>query len=98
MNGNAIAAILKVQRTCAAVQMPANAHADDSAYGAGWRCNRGFRETDNRCEKVIVPADAFFVDSNYGRGWECARGFRIVGAKCARVEIPEHAYPARFRR
>ena len=34
----------KSARACAAVQLPANAHAEDSSYGAGWRCDRGFRE------------------------------------------------------
>lgn len=32
--------------TCTAIKLPPNAYADDSSYGRGWRCERGFRDSN----------------------------------------------------
>jgi len=77
---------------CLPVQIPANAHEDDTAYGSGWRCNRGYRESNSRCVAVVVPKNAYPVQSIYGPGWECSRGFRTSQSGCDAIMVPANAY------
>ena len=83
---------LKRANACLAIKLPANAHADDTDYGTGWRCDRGFRLSEGSCRRLVVPDDGFLVDSSFGRGWQCERGFRADGVRCVAVAVPAHGY------
>ncbi len=68
-------------------------------HGTGWRCDRGFRESEgslrkgDRARRWILRGLVTSVAAGNARA-----AFASPARRCARVEVPAHAYPARFRR
>jgi hypothetical protein len=82
----------KANDGCAAIVIPEHAFAEDSAYGLGWLCEQGYRETHGeRCVAVQVPANAYASDSSYGSGWKCERGFVQTNDTCEPLLLPANA-------
>jgi hypothetical protein len=78
---------------CKAVEVPANAHADDEeTFGAGWECDRGYREVSGRCTRVVVPANAYYSELSLGGGWDCNPGYRQEGKMCVAMRAPAHGF------
>ncbi|WP_316229218.1 hypothetical protein [Bradyrhizobium sp. SZCCHNR1070] len=76
-----------ISHACVAQQIPRNAHAN--AYGNGWTCDRGFRNSNGQCIVVQMPPNADL--DIYGSGWTCKRGFRNNNGQCVVVQIPANA-------
>jgi hypothetical protein len=72
--------------------VPSNAHA--KAYGKGWECDRGYRESAGACAAVVVPDNAYADNFSQGRGWECNFGYRIRDNVCIAVKVPTNGYLA----
>jgi hypothetical protein len=64
---------------CVAVAVPANGYLDSG--GAGWLCERGFREKGSACVALSVPANGYIDYS--GNEWRCIDGFRKREEACA---------------
>lgn len=67
-------------------------HAKATGYGAGWECERGYRNDGDGCSALEVPPNAFATGALYGPGWECSWGYRQIGDKCRLIPIPQNAY------
>jgi hypothetical protein len=80
----------KINETCAAVEIPANAYSTNASYGRGWECGRGYRKSVEACVPINVPANAYLNAS--GDTWKCNRGYRAVDEACLIVKVPENAY------
>lgn len=75
-------------------KIPKNALA--KSYGSGWKCNRGFQESEGRCAQIKVPANGYPTKSSYGRVWECLRGYKIANEACVAIKVPSHGYLASY--
>ena len=88
-----IAALLASSLLSPAVVQPAGApvpeHATPVPYGAGWKCNRGYRQAGTVCLPVEVPENASL--NALGNGWRCNRGFFEQGGRCSEVIVPPNA-------
>ena len=50
----------KIDQTCEALNIPANAYPSDSSYGRrGWECERGYKRLDETCAAINLPPDAY---------------------------------------
>ncbi len=67
---------------------PANAHMQ--RYGAGWDCDRGFRERTNSCAPLEIPQEGHAGRS--GNDWECNRGYQQHDETCVAIEVPSNGY------
>ncbi len=59
---------------CLATESPEVPEHAYITYGDVWKCERGFKRTDDKCQSVKVPEHAFLT--NYGDSWRCERGFK----------------------
>ncbi len=66
---------------CLATESPEVPEHAYITYGDVWKCERGFKRTDDKCQSVKVPEHAFL--SNYGDSWRCERGFKREGNRCS---------------
>ena len=80
-------ALMLIYSSAFSQSLPQNSH--KNSFGAGWECNRGFKQVGNECLKVQIPPNA--VLDILGHDWECARGFRNSGNQCIKVQIPLNA-------
>ena len=77
---------------CAAIEVPENGYATNSAFGAGWECRRGYREMNGGCTSLNIPLHGYLTEFSYGPRWACERGYRSAGNSCVEVEVPESAH------
>ncbi len=52
-----------------------------TTYGDSWKCERGFKKTEDECLSIKLPEHAFL--SSYGNSWKCERGFKREGDLCS---------------
>ena len=62
----------------AQISIPDNAQLN--AFGNGWVCSRGYRQSGNECVRVTMPDNAQL--NAFGNGWVCRNGFKNVGGAC----------------
>ncbi len=76
--------------SCLAAESPEVPEHAYITFGDSWKCERGFKRTDDECLSIKVPEHAFLKD--YGDDWKCERGFKRVEGECQPVELPKHAF------
>ena len=76
----------------AQISMPDNAQLN--AFGNGWVCSRGYRQSGNECVRVTMPDNAQL--NAFGSGWVCRNGFKNVGGTCKKM-TPEEAEQQRIQ-
>ena len=54
--------------------------ADNTSYGVGWKCERGYKADKGACRSVKVPPNAYPNDS--GDGWQCAQNYTRTRDTC----------------
>ena len=74
------------------MSIPENAQLN--AYGNGWTCKRGFRQSGQGCIRVSIPENAQL--NAYGNDWTCSQGYKRVGAECRQM-TPEEAEQQRIQ-
>ena len=52
-----------------------------TTYGDFWKCERGFKKTEDECLSIKLPEHAFL--SSDGNSWKCERGFKREGDLCS---------------
>lgn len=67
---------------------PVPKNATKNYYGAGWRCNKGFKQEGAQCIAIKIPENGKL--SFLGNDWECNRGFAKSGTQCVTVIIPNN--------
>ena len=72
--------------------MPNNGYLANEGEIPGWKCNRGFRASNNKCVQINIPEHAYLANSKYGSGWECERGYRNIEGKCNYIKILDNAH------
>ena len=77
---------LNTDQPCVAAKVPADAYADNSSFGPGWRCVRGYREVGNTCARIILPPSEYSLSNVAGR--VCDRDFRPSGATSGAMPVP----------
>ena len=50
-------------------------------YGDSWKCERGFKKTEDECLSIKLPEHALLT--TYGDSWKCERGFKREGDLCS---------------
>jgi hypothetical protein len=60
--------------------VPPNGYLNDSTYGSGWACNRGYRADGGTCIELRLPANAHIDYS--GNGWDCNEPYRKRNSEC----------------
>ena len=71
-------------------QIPANA--EPRSYGDGWRCNPGYRESNDACAAIEIPENGCATISSFGTGWERSYGFKESNGSCIESELPANAH------
>jgi hypothetical protein len=71
-------------------QIPENA--EPRSYGDGWRCNPGYRESNDACAAIEIPENGYATSSSFGTGWECSYGFKESNSSCTPVRVPANAH------
>ncbi len=61
-------------------------------YGKSWKCERGFKRSEDECQSIKVPDHAFLTGNSWGDGWKCERGFEKTEDECQSIKVPEHAF------
>jgi hypothetical protein len=63
-----------LNKTCEAIKVPANGHLEESSYGPGWKCERGYRANNKgACIALKIPENAHIGYS--GKSWECDKPY-----------------------
>jgi len=69
--------------SCLAAESPEVPEHAYITYGDSWKCERGFKRTEDECQSIKVPEHAFLTGSALGTGWECERGFKREDNRCS---------------
>ncbi len=56
--------------SCSAAASPEVPEHAYITYGNSWKCERGFKRTDDECQSIKVPEHAFLSDSAWGEAWK----------------------------
>ena len=67
--------------SCSAAASPEVPEHAYITYGDFWKCERGFKRTNDECQSLKVPEHAFLAA--YGNSWKCERGFKREGDRCS---------------
>ena len=65
----------------ASSDLPEHAYAT-TTYGDFWKCERGFKKTEDECLSIKLPEHAF-LSSYGGNSWKCEGGFKREGDLCS---------------
>ncbi len=76
---------LNTDQRCVGAKVPANAYADNSSFGPGWRCTLDYREVGNTCARIILSLTEYSVSNVAGR--VCDRDFRPSGATSVAMHV-----------